>query len=100
MFNSGVLAAPNPESTFDYLPVAHDRLAAGGARSHDVCERHGTSLPAAALQFVARPARGSRTVLIGARNASEIADDVELARSPIPDALWADLGADGLVPDR
>jgi aryl-alcohol dehydrogenase-like predicted oxidoreductase len=31
------------------------------------------------------------TVLVGARSAAEITDDVDLFRLPIPDALWEEL---------
>lgn len=89
VFNSGVLAAPKPDSTFDYVQVDPGRLEQAAAIAA-VCDRHGTSLPAAALHFVlAQPA--VRTVLIGARDAGEITHDVELASQPVPQALWADL---------
>jgi D-threo-aldose 1-dehydrogenase len=89
VFNSGVLAAPRPDSTFDYVQVGRDRLEQAAAIAA-VCDRHGTSLPAAALHFVlAQPA--VRTVLIGARDGAEISHDVELASQPVPHELWADL---------
>ena len=95
VFNSGVLAAPSPEATYDYLPVAPERLQQA-ARMAGVCARHGTPLAAAALQLVlAQPA--VTTVLIGAREASEIAHDVELAGCEIDDELWDDLWAEGLL---
>ena len=98
VFNSGVLAAPSPGSTYDYLPVPPDRLQRA-ARIAAVCERHGTSLPAAALRFVADQPLIA-TVLIGARDAREIVDDVHLLASPIGEALWSELRAEGLIPDH
>lgn len=98
VFNSGVLAAPSPDSTYDYLPVPPERLQRA-ARIAAVCERHGTSLPAAAIRFVADQPLIA-TVLIGARDAREIVDDVDLLASPIAEALWSELRAEGLIPDH
>jgi D-threo-aldose 1-dehydrogenase len=95
VFNSGLLAAPNPSATFDYLPVAEERLAKALAIAR-VCERHGTSLPAAALRFVAdQPAIA--TVLIGARDGDEVRADVAMLYEPVDPALWAALRAEGLL---
>ncbi|HTN81482.1 MAG TPA: aldo/keto reductase, partial [Acidimicrobiales bacterium] len=81
VFNSGVLAAPSPASTYDYRLVDDDRL--GRARAiAELCAAHGTTLAAAALQLViAQPS--VRTVLIGARAAGEIEGDVRMAAAPI-----------------
>jgi D-threo-aldose 1-dehydrogenase len=98
VFNSGVLAAPSPGSTYDYLPVPPERLQRA-ARIAAVCERHGTSLAAAAIRFVADQPLIA-TVLIGARDAREIVDDVDLLASPIAEALWSELRAEGLIPDH
>ncbi|MBE3016280.1 aldo/keto reductase, partial [Microbispora sp. NEAU-D428] len=55
-----------------------------------ICASHGVPLPAAALRFPHRhPA--VTTVLIGARSAEEITEDLELAAADMPDALWEDL---------
>ncbi|HMK11915.1 MAG TPA: aldo/keto reductase, partial [Acidimicrobiales bacterium] len=98
VFNSGVLAAPSAGSTYDYRPVDDDRLRRARAIA-DLCAAHGTSLPAAALQLViAQPA--VRTVLIGAREADEIEQDVRMAATPIDDALWPRLRSTGLLPDH
>jgi D-threo-aldose 1-dehydrogenase len=40
------------------------------------------------------------TVLIGARDAREIVDDVDLLALPIAEALWSELRAEGLIPDH
>lgn len=98
VFNSGVLAAPDPTATFDYLPVSEERLAQAKAMAR-VCERHGATLPAAALRFVAAQRR-VRTVLIGARDADEIARDVELLRTPIEPTLWEDLRTERLLAEH
>jgi D-threo-aldose 1-dehydrogenase len=89
VFNSGVLAAPGPDSTYDYAPVSPavlDRVQQIVA----VCARHGVPLAAAALQLPLR-FEAVTTVLVGARSAAEITDDIELFRLPIPDALWEEL---------
>jgi D-threo-aldose 1-dehydrogenase len=89
---------PSPDSTYDYLPVPPERLQRA-ARIAAVCDRHGTSLAAAAIRFVADQPLIA-TVLIGARDAREIVDDVDLLASPIAEALWSELRAEGLIPDH
>jgi D-threo-aldose 1-dehydrogenase len=97
VFNSGLLAHPRPpaDATYNYRPAPKQLL----ARAHqlaDVCERHGVSLPAAALAFPGRhPAVAS--VLTGARSAAEIERNAELFAAPVPDDLWAELKAEGLL---
>ena len=95
VFNSGLLAAPNPSATFDYLPVDEERLAKALAIAR-VCERHGTSLPAAAMHFVASQPLIS-TVLIGARDPDEVWADVAMLDEVVDPALWAALRAEGLL---
>lgn len=95
VFNSGVLAAPTAESTYDYLPVASDRLHRA-TRIAAICERHGTSLAAAALHFVAEQPTIA-TVLIGARDADELRADVAMLDGPVDPALWAALRDEGLL---
>lgn len=91
VFNSGLLARPEPGATFDYA-VAPPALVARARRLSDVCAAHGVELPAAALQFVARhPA--VTTVLVGARSPQEVLADVGFFTAPLPDALWSDLDA-------
>ena len=88
-FNSGLLVDPKPSSTYDYAAVPPEILAEA-LRLKDICERNGVPLRAAALQFPLRhPA--VRSVLIGARSPHEVRDCVEMARVPIPDALWAEV---------
>ncbi|WP_194904983.1 aldo/keto reductase [Catenulispora rubra] len=88
-FNSGLLVDPKPSSTYDYAAVPPEILAEA-LRLKEICEKHGVPLRAAALQFPLRhPA--VRSVLIGARSPQEVRDCVEMARAPIPDALWAEV---------
>jgi D-threo-aldose 1-dehydrogenase len=83
VLNSGLLAGG---TTFDYRPAPPERV----ERTREleaVCAGHGVPLAAAALQFPLRhPAVAS--VLIGARSAAEIENDLDLLELPIPDGLW------------
>jgi D-threo-aldose 1-dehydrogenase len=55
-----------------------------------VCEQHGVSLAAAALQFVTRHPVVSTTIP-GPRSPEEALQNARAAKEPIPDALWPDL---------
>jgi D-threo-aldose 1-dehydrogenase len=97
VFNSGLLARDRPpaDATYNYAP-APPELVARAHRLADVCERHGVSLPAAALAFPGRhPAVA--TVLVGAREPAEVARNAELFARGVPDALWDELRAEGLL---
>ncbi|WP_449065340.1 aldo/keto reductase [Planomonospora algeriensis] len=95
VFNSGLLATHEASGTYDYAP-APGPLLARARRIAGVCERHGVTLPQAALAFPLRhPAVVS--VVAGARSATEVARNAALAAVPVPEALWADLAAEGLI---
>ena len=95
VFNSGLLTAPRPGATYDYAPAPRPVLDRA-LRLLEVTERHGVPLRAAALRFpFGHPAVAS--VLTGARSAEEVRDTVEQLRRPIPDALWEELRAEGLL---
>ncbi len=84
-YGGGALLQPRPQ---------HDHARAIG----EVCARHGVPVAAAALQFpLAHPAVAS--VIPGARSASEQTENAALARRPIPDDLWPELKAEGLLPE-
>ena len=92
VYNSGLLAAPAPTASYDYLP-APGNLVARARRLEVVCAQFGVPLRAAAARFPMRqPAVAS--VLIGARSAAEVADAVSLWQSEIPAALWDALEAE------
>lgn len=95
-FNSGVLAAADPEkSHFDYESVPPNIVARVKALGR-VCRSHGVPLPAAALQFpLAHPAIVS--VVPGPRSAAQLSGIVDWWQLPIPAALWAELKAEGLL---
>jgi D-threo-aldose 1-dehydrogenase len=97
VFNSGLLATDRPaqSATYNYAPAPPDVIERV-SRIATVCERHGVSLPAAAVQFVlAHPA--IKTACLGARTAAEVRRNATLFSVKIPPALWSDLKAEGLL---
>ncbi|HMD94653.1 MAG TPA: aldo/keto reductase [Trebonia sp.] len=89
VFNSGLLAAPVPGSTYDYR-MAPDALISRARLLEETCARFGVPLRAAAARFpLTHPAVAS--VLIGARSAAEITDALRLRQLDIPAALWDSL---------
>jgi D-threo-aldose 1-dehydrogenase len=96
VFNSGLLADPRPGASFDYAPAARGMLERALAVKA-VCERHGVPLRAAAVQFpFTHPA--VTCVLVGARSPAEVEDAVRMSAVEIPQSLWGDLQAEGLLP--
>ncbi|MEU1485685.1 aldo/keto reductase [Streptomyces sp. NPDC005752] len=95
VFNSGLLADPRPGTTYDYA-AAPAALLERALRIRDVAEGHGVPLRAAALRYPLRhPAVAG--VLVGTRSPDEARDAAAQLRRPVPDALWADLRAAGLL---
>jgi D-threo-aldose 1-dehydrogenase len=96
VFNSGILADPwRDRASFDYRP-ADAAIVERARRLHSICATHGVPLKAAALQFpLAEPAVAS--VVMGASQPEEVADNVALASLVIPAALWRDLATAGLI---
>jgi D-threo-aldose 1-dehydrogenase len=93
VFNSGLLAAPVPGSTYDYRPASAELF--DRARAIEAaCAGFGVPLRAAAARFpFTHPAVAS--VLIGARSAAEITDAVRLRALEIPAGLWDSLAVAG-----
>jgi D-threo-aldose 1-dehydrogenase len=89
VFNSGVLAAPTPDATYDYA-AAPGSLISHALRLQEICAQAGVPLRAAAARFpLTHPAVAS--VLIGARNAAEVTDAITLRGLDIPPELWESL---------
>jgi D-threo-aldose 1-dehydrogenase len=97
VFNSGLLARDRPTAnlTYNYAPAPAELIVRVNALA-DVCEAHGVSLPAAAMQFaLGHPAVA--TVCTGARSSEQVDRNAALFDVAIPDALWSDLAAAGLI---
>jgi D-threo-aldose 1-dehydrogenase len=95
VFNSGVLVDPAPGATYDYLPAAGDVMDRA-RRIGAACARHGVPIGAAALRFTLRHPAVTAAVL-GARSPAEITTDVGYLARDVPDALFDELAAEGLI---
>jgi D-threo-aldose 1-dehydrogenase len=94
VFNSGLLANPEPGARYDYAP-APPELLARARRLREVCAAHDVPLRAAALQFALRhPAVAS--VLVGCRSPEEVDDNATLLDRALPESLWKDLAGEGI----
>ncbi|MFF4488799.1 aldo/keto reductase [Streptomyces sp. NPDC001544] len=97
VFNSGLLSRDRPAAGMKYdYQDAPAELVTRALAITEVCAAHGTSLPAAAIAFpLTHPA--VINVTLGMRNPDQVARNVELHRRHVPDGLWDDLRAQGLV---
>ncbi len=95
-YNSGILATgPKPGAYYNYDPAPPDILDRVG-RIQSICQAHGVKLLDAAFQFpLLHPAVVS--VIPGGQGTEEMASNIAAARATIPDALWAELKAEGLM---
>ena len=94
-YSSGILADPVSRPFYLYRPASPAIM----ERTHALqrlTERHGVALRVAALQFVARHAAVT-TTLVGARDATELRAALDAFATEVPDALWAELDASGLL---
>ena len=97
VFNSGLLANPRATAIYNYQPAPQD-LVDRALAIEAICRRFNVPLKAAALQFsLGHPAISS--VLVGVRSAAEVAENVELFSSGIPEELWSALKDEGLLAD-
>ncbi|PXY27354.1 aldo/keto reductase [Prauserella muralis] len=97
VFNSGLLASPEPreDGRYEYGTVPADVLAKARVLA-GVCAGFGVELPAAALHYPLREPM-VRTVVVGAASAGEIRQNHRRLNTPIPDELWAALRDKGLT---
>ena len=97
VFNSGLLARSRPpvDANYDYQ-IAPAKLIARANSIADVCERHGVTLPEAAIAFVLRHPRVA-SVVIGTSRLEQFEQTLERYRAEVPEALWEELVAEGLV---
>ncbi|MFN3924981.1 MAG: aldo/keto reductase, partial [Pseudarthrobacter sp.] len=97
IFNSGLLSKERPASnaTYNYAPAPQGLLDRANLLA-DICESHGTTLPAAALQYpYQHPAVTG--VVLGMRTPEQVKQNLDLAAQTVPDALWDDLREHGLI---
>ncbi|MFD4688805.1 aldo/keto reductase [Streptomyces sp. NPDC058463] len=97
-FNSGLLADPKPGATFNYAAASPEVLDRA-LRMKAVADRHGVPLRAAALRFPFGH-QAVAGILVGTRSAHEVHDAADMLARTVPDALWAELRADGLLPEH
>ncbi|MET0727605.1 MAG: aldo/keto reductase [Microbacterium sp.] len=97
VFNSGLLATPEPQPTahFEYGPVPPEMLERA-RRIAAVCAAHGVELPAVALQYSLRD-DAVRTVVVGSADPAEMRENARRMATAIPDELWTDLADRGMV---
>jgi D-threo-aldose 1-dehydrogenase len=97
VFNSGLLANPAPTADAKYnYGDAPPGLLRRARRIAEVCARHGTTLPAAALAFPLAH-RAVVSVCVGARSPAQIEDNAALHGGEPPRELWLELTARGLL---
>ncbi|MER7243390.1 aldo/keto reductase [Kribbella sp. NPDC000426] len=99
VYNSGLLSTATVDSTayYDY-GRAPKAVVDRALRVAEICDRHGVSLPAAAIQYPLRhPAVVS--VVTGMRTAEHVRSTAKRYRQEIPDALWDELDSTGSAPD-
>jgi D-threo-aldose 1-dehydrogenase len=95
VFNTGLLADPRLGAWYNYAP-APPAVLERALHLKTVCERHGTPLSAAALQFpLAHPA--THAVLTAARTPDQLRANLKDFVRPIPLAVWRDLKREGLL---
>lgn len=95
-FNSGILATgPVPGAKYNYKD-APPEIVERVRRIEAVCRRHGVPLPAAAIQFPLGQ-KSIAAIVPGAVRPEEVTRNLELMRTPIPRALWAELETEGLL---
>ncbi|MDP7742151.1 MAG: aldo/keto reductase [Lentisphaeria bacterium] len=90
-FAGGLLANPYAkEAHYNYYPpTPDDRLRAQTAAK--VCERHGVSIKAAAIQFPLRH-QAVNAVMSGPKTIAELEENLELMAVEVPGELWQELG--------
>ena len=96
-YNSGILARDlDAEVTFNY-ELAPQHLVDQARRLDAICRRHNVDLKAAALQFVlAHPAVA--TAVPGAQSVPELEENLEMVAQEIPEDVWSEMKAEGLIP--
>lgn len=96
-YNSGILATgPRPGAHYNYAPAPQAVMDRAG-RLQAICKAHDVRLVDAAFRFpLLHPATVS--VIPGGQGQADMASNVQAAAAEIPQALWQDLAAEGLIP--
>lgn len=100
IYNSGLLSSDRPSATarFDYREPPAELIARVHAIA-DVCERHRTTLPAAAVAYPLRHAAVA-SVVAGMRGAAQVDSTIDRYADAPPEALWEELAVLGLIEDQ
>jgi D-threo-aldose 1-dehydrogenase len=97
-YNSGILATGVRRAgaiNYNYA-AAPQEIIARAAAIESICDTHSVPLPAAALQFpLGHPQ--VLTVIAGMGTREQVRQAAEYLRHPVPQALWAELRAAGLI---
>ncbi|MFE2424130.1 aldo/keto reductase [Streptomyces hokutonensis] len=97
VFNSGLLSQNRPTEGMKYdYQSAPPELVDRARAIADVCERYGTTLPAAAIAFP-RTHPAVINVTLGMRTAEQVRRNVELHARHVPNGLWDELRAQDLI---
>lgn len=93
VFNSGILAQPEPPDDAKYEYGQAPRALLERARRFAALAReHGVELPDLAIQYPLRHP-GIRSVVLGMRTAGQVRDNTARARAAVPPELWAEVDA-------
>lgn len=95
VFNSGLLAAARPVdgAMYNYEPAPAELLERANELA-TIAERHGATLPQAALAFALNTPRVA-SVVLGMRTAEQVVQNVALLQARPPVAMWDEILATG-----
>ena len=92
-FSSGLWARPLDKSATYIYREADPAALTRAARIHEICQRHGVSAVAAAIQFSTRDDR-IHTTIMGAASPEQIRQSATSLAENIPDEIWAEFRRD------
>lgn len=95
VYNSGILASSSPKPKYNYADAPAE-MVERAERLRAVCTRYDVPLQAAAIQFPMRH-KATTCVVIGAKTAAQLNANVEWFDRDIPEGLWTELKAEGLI---
>jgi D-threo-aldose 1-dehydrogenase len=91
VFNSGLLSSPRPAegATYNYAPAPSGVLEQAN-RLADVAERHGATLPQAAMAFPLRHPQVA-SIVVGMNSPQQVVANVALLQREAPASVWQEL---------